>query len=79
MESDETTAASNEEAEPRTPPETDPGGDSPQVHTGLDEEHPAGTGPRSDRDIGGPVSEDEAEDAEGGATGTRPSGFDAHE
>lgn len=79
MESDETTAASNQEAEPRTPPQPDPDQDSPQVHTGLDEEHPAGSGPRSDRDIGGPTSEDDAEESEGGATGTRPSGFDSHE
>ena len=78
MESDQTDAAP-EQPEPRTPPQPDPEGDSPQVHTGLDEEHPAGTGPRTDRDIGGPVSEEEPEPSEGGATGTRPSGFDPHE
>jgi hypothetical protein len=80
MESDETTAASNQEAEPRTPPQPDADQDSPQVHTGLDEEHPAGGGPRSDRDIGGPTSEPDAEPAEGGAPGSSPgSAFEPHE
>lgn len=54
-------------------------GDSPDVHG---EEHPAGEGERSDRDIGGPTSPDEEseEDATGGATGSSPgSGFESHE
>lgn len=54
-----------------------------KVHTPLDEPHPAGTGERSDREVGGPKA---AEDAEG-ETGTPPGahgdiqtkGFDAHE
>jgi hypothetical protein len=32
-------------------------------------EHPAGDGARSDRDVGGPVAEDGAEETEGGAKG----------
>jgi len=80
MESDETAADSHEEAEPRTPPEPDSDRDSPSVHTGLDEEHPAGDGPRSDRDVGGPIAEENAEGSEGGAKGTRPTeGFEPHE
>ena len=54
-------------------------GDGPRVHTSAQEGHPAGEGPRSDRDIGGPIAEEDAPDSTGGATGTRPSGFDSHE
>lgn len=35
-------------------------GDGPQVHTTPEEGHPAGEGERSDRDIGGPTSAEEA-------------------
>ena len=54
-------------------------GGGPEVHG---EEHPAGEGERSDRDIGGPTSPDDApdEDATGGAKGSSPgSGFEPHE
>jgi hypothetical protein len=54
-----------------------------RAHTGLDEEHPAGEGPRSDRDVGGPTSTDSEQGdvagQEGRGHGDRPSGFDAHE
>jgi hypothetical protein len=33
-----------------------------KAHTSSDEEHPAGDGARTDRDVGGPVSEDAARD-----------------
>jgi len=44
-------------------------------------EHPAGDGPRSDRDVGGPTSGSDSGDGEetGGAHGTRESEFDSHE
>lgn len=50
------------------------------VHTTPEEGHPAGDGERTDREIGGPTSPEDApeEDVEGGATGTRESGFDSH-
>ena len=32
-----------------------------KAHTSSDEGHPAGDGARTDRDVGGPVSEDAAE------------------
>jgi hypothetical protein len=54
--------------------------EGPKVHTTPEEGHPAGTGERSDRDIGGPATGDDAgEGQEGTAHGTRPSGFDSHE
>lgn len=55
------------------------GGGSP--HTTPEEGHPAGDGPRSDRDIGGPTSPDEEtdEDATGGAKGRKQSPFDSHD
>ncbi|HYF26266.1 MAG TPA: hypothetical protein VD931_11060 [Baekduia sp.] len=43
-------------------PNADSGG---RAHTGLDEGHPAGDGPRSDREVGGPVAEQDAEDVTG--------------
>jgi hypothetical protein len=51
-----------------------------RAHTGLDEDHPAGDGPRSERDVGGPTGtgEETEGDPEGGH-GDRPSGFDSHE
>ena len=49
-------------------------------HTSPEEGHPAGEGERSDRDIGGPTSPADGEGGEtGSGTGTRDSGFDAHE
>ena len=45
-------------------------------------EHPAGDGPRSDRDVGGPVAEEGAEPTEGaGGSAHKTPGFedDAHE
>ena len=56
--------------------------EGPQVHTTPEEGHPAGTGERSDRDIGGPVAAEDAPDgaAEGReAHGTTQSGFEPHE
>jgi len=51
-----------------------------QVHTTPQEGHPAGTGVRTERDIGGPTSPGEAGGtATGGAPGTPPgSGFEPH-
>jgi hypothetical protein len=53
-------------------------------HTSADEGHPAGDGERSDRDIGGPTSPEDApdEDVEGGGPSKTPEddkGFDSHE
>ncbi len=68
--------------------ENQEGGGSP--HTSAEEGHPAGTGERSDRDIGGPTSPEESGgdgeesrgDGEetGGAPGTKPAdeGFEPH-
>ncbi len=33
-----------------------------KAHTGLDEPHPAGDGPRSDRETGGPTAAPDAEE-----------------
>jgi hypothetical protein len=43
--------------------------------------HPAGDGERSDRDVGGPTSPEDApdEDVSGGAPGTRETGIESHE
>jgi hypothetical protein len=52
-------------------------------HTSPEEGHPAGTGERSDRDIGGPTSPEDGGDgnATGGGPGTKPAdeGFDSHQ
>lgn len=49
-------------------------------HTSPEEGHPAGEGPRSDRDVGGPTSPEEpAEETSGGAPGTREAPFEPHE
>jgi hypothetical protein len=56
-------------------------GQGPRVHTTPAEGHPAGTGERSDRDIGGPTSREGESPSEvtGGAPGTPPgSGFEPH-
>lgn len=56
-------------------------GQGPRVHTTPGEGHPAGTGERSDRDIGGPTMPDRpsTSEATGGAPGTPPgSGFEPH-
>jgi hypothetical protein len=38
-------------------PTTDQGSDAGgRAHTGTDEPHPAGDGPRTDRDVGGPTA-----------------------
>ena len=61
------------------PPTGDEGADAPSAaHTELGGDHPAGDGPRSDRDVGGPTAESPTDDVEGGK-GTRPSEFDPHE
>ena len=50
------------------------------VHTSPEEGHPAGDGPRTARDIGGPTTGEETGDETGGAPGTRPTpgGFESH-
>lgn len=51
-----------------------------RAHTSSREGHPAGDGARSDRDVGGPVPEEDAEESLGGAKGDISSkGMDAHE
>ena len=51
-----------------------------KAHTSSTEGHPAGDGARTDRDVGGPVAEDDAPDATGSAKGDiQTKGFDAHE
>ncbi len=51
-----------------------------KAHTSSTEGHPAGDGPRTDREVGGPVAEDDAEEATGGIHGDiQTKGFDAHE
>ena len=50
-----------------------------RAHTSSTEGHPAGDGPRTDRDVGGPVAEEGAEEATGGIHGTRDTGLDPHE
>ena len=63
-------------------PEEDEGSGQGSPHTTPEEGHPAGTGERSDRDVGGPTSPDDPpeEDVTGGAPGTPPdAGFESHE
>ncbi|HEX8123362.1 MAG TPA: hypothetical protein VF549_19065 [Solirubrobacteraceae bacterium] len=50
-----------------------------RAHTSSDEGHPAGDGARTDRDVGGPVAEDDAEEATGGVHGTRETPIEPHE
>ena len=50
-----------------------------RAHTSSTEGHPAGDGARSDRDVGGPVAEDDAEETTGGIHGTRDTPLDPHE
>jgi len=51
-----------------------------KAHTSSSEGHPAGDGARSDREVGGPVAEEGAEETTGGTTGDiSTKGFDAHE
>lgn len=51
-----------------------------KAHTSSSEDHPAGDGARSDRQVGGPVAEDDAEESLGSAKGDiQTKGFDAHE
>jgi hypothetical protein len=50
-----------------------------KAHTASDEGHPAGDGARSDRDVGGPVPEEGADESTGGAKGDiSTKGFDSH-
>jgi len=50
-----------------------------RAHTSSTGGHPAGTGERSARDVGGPVAAEDAEPATGGAKGdVSTKGFDAH-
>ena len=52
-------------------------------HTSADEGHPAGDGERTDRDIGGPTTDESSGDGEetGGGQSPKPAdeGFDSHE
>jgi hypothetical protein len=59
-------------------PPTGVAGGSP--HTTPQQGHPAGPGPRSDREVGGPTPPPGAAggNATGGAPGTHPSGFEPH-
>ena len=60
-------------------PDADTGG---RAHTSPDEPHPAGDGPRSDREVGGPVAEEDAEEVTGqpGAHGDiQTKGMEPHE
>jgi hypothetical protein len=51
-----------------------------KAHTSSTEGHPAGTGERSAREVGGPVAAEDAEPTTGGAKGDiQTKGFDAHE
>jgi hypothetical protein len=51
-----------------------------KAHTTSEEGHPAGDGARTDREVGGPVAEEGAEEATGGIHGDiQTKGFDAHE
>ncbi len=51
-----------------------------RAHTSSSEGHPAGDGARSDREVGGPVAEEDAEESLGGAKGDiSTKGFDSHE
>jgi hypothetical protein len=51
-----------------------------KAHTSSSEGHPAGTGERSAREVGGPVAAEDAEPTTGGAKGDiQTKGFDAHE
>ena len=50
-----------------------------RAHTSSTEGHPAGDGARSDRDVGGPVAEEGAEETTGGIHGTRDTPLDSHE
>jgi hypothetical protein len=55
--------------------------DTNRAHT-PEGDHPAGDGPRTDRDVGGPVAPDDAPQTEGGAKGdikTRGFEDDPHE
>ncbi|HEV2061837.1 MAG TPA: hypothetical protein VGR12_03210 [Solirubrobacteraceae bacterium] len=49
-----------------------------RAHTSSSEEHPAGDGARSDRDVGGPVAEEDAEESTGGVHGTRDTPLEGH-
>ncbi len=51
-----------------------------KAHTSSTEGHPAGTGERSAREVGGPVAAEDAEETTGGAKGDiQTKGFDAHQ
>ena len=50
-----------------------------KAHTSSTEGHPAGDGARTDRDVGGPVAEEDAEETTGGVHGTRDTPLDPHE
>jgi hypothetical protein len=49
-----------------------------KAHTSSSEPHPAGDGPRTDRDVGGPTAEEDAEESTGGIHGTRDTPLDSH-
>ena len=50
-----------------------------KAHTSSTEPHPAGDGARTDRDVGGPVAEEGAEESTGGVKGaSSPNELDPH-
>jgi hypothetical protein len=50
-----------------------------KAHTTSKDDHPAGDGPRSDREVGGPVAEEDAPESTGGVHGDiSTKGFDSH-
>ncbi len=60
-----------------TAADSDAGG---RAHTSSTEGHPAGTGERTAREVGGPVAAEDAEPTTGGAKGDiQTKGFDAHQ
>lgn len=79
------TRAAGGQPAPMTSEQTPPGGGQDTggaAHTTPEEGHPAGEGPRSDREAGGPTSGEGQEGSSGteaGAHGDRPTeGFDSH-
>ena len=62
--------------------ETEEQNEGSSPHTSAEEGHPAGTGERSDRDVGGPTSPEEGGGEEtGGGQSQKPAdeGFDSHQ
>lgn len=71
---------SGEAGEAGRAPQEDEGSGKGSPHTSPEEGHPAGTGERSDRDVGGPTGPEEpGEETAGGGPSPRPDGgFEPH-